>query len=51
MGEYFVKRPLKRSPVHPGVDDQLEGCPLGFIEAKFRKWERPQCQHGDAARQ
>ena len=39
MGEYFVKRPLKRSPVHPGeilCEDVLPPLALSVSEAARR---------------
>ena len=39
MGEYFVKRPLKRSPVHPGEilrEDVLPALGLSVSEAARR---------------
>ena len=39
MGEYFVKRPLKRSPVHPGEilrEDVLPTLGLSVSEAARR---------------
>ncbi|MBW2592202.1 MAG: HigA family addiction module antidote protein [Deltaproteobacteria bacterium] len=39
MGEYFVKRPLKRSPVHPGEilrEDVLPAIGLSISEAARR---------------